>query len=295
MSLTYKIFEFGMKAADVKHYYDMPEDEFLEYLKTEQRPMDIPDFFYKDFNVNREEFEGRLVFTIKPKSGASDKAILYLHGGGGIMCPTRLHYKMAAYLVENTGATMYFPFYPLAPEYTALESVDWLKKLYSKIMKSRDSKNITFIGDSAGGFLAARLCSLVADKPSGVVLISPMTGTDKKDEASMAARRSDILLSEFVIDIVGKYWGEGIPLDSPDFNAEYIDYSGFPPVVLYYGTNEMFYPHMGRLIANIKSRGVPVEAHAGEGLCHDWAIALGIPEGKRAIQRMCAFVNRKGE
>ena len=292
MSLTYKIFAFGMKAADVKHYYDMPEDEFLEYLKTEQRPTDVPEFLYDEFDVTREEFHGRLAFTIKPKSGASDRVILFLHGGGGIFCPMRLHYKMAAELVRSTGATMYFPFYPLAPEYTAIESVDWLKKLYSKIEKAHDTKNITVIGDSAGGFLAARLCSRVADKPGGVVMISPMTGVDKKDETAMNARRDDILLSEFVVDIVGKYWGEGIPLDSPDFNAEYIDYTNFPPVVIYYGTDELFYPHMGRLIANIKSYGVPVEAHAGEGLCHDWAIALAIPEGKKAIKRMCRFVNR---
>ena len=293
MSVIYKIFEFGIKAADLKHYYDMPEEEFLEYLQKEQRPTDVPDFLYEKFNVTKTDFDGRYVFKIAPKSGGTNRVILFLHGGGGILCPMNLHYKMAAYLVENTGATMYFPFYPLAPEFNVLETMDWLKKLYADIVKRHNPKNITFIGDSAGGFLAARLCSLTADKPGGVVLISPVTGVDKKDEKAMEARRNDIFLSERLIDIVGKYWGEGVSLDSPDFNAEYIDYRGFPPVILYYGTNEMFYPYMCNLIDNIKKRGVPLETHEGKGLCHDWAIALAIPEGKRAIQRMCAFVNRK--
>ena len=55
MSLIYKFFEFGMKAADIKHYYDMPEEEFLEYLETEQRPTDVPDFLYKKFNQEAKE------------------------------------------------------------------------------------------------------------------------------------------------------------------------------------------------------------------------------------------------
>ena len=292
MSLTYKILEVGIKAVKVPAKRDIPEDKLLEQIQTKYRAKDIPKFLYKKFDVTKTELNGRLVFKINSKNMSSDKAILFLHGGGGMRCPIYLHYRIAADLVKSTGATLYFPFYPLAPESTILDTIEWTKKLYDIIKEQYSPENITFIGDSAGAFLAARVCSLVLDKPSGVVMISPATGMDKYNSEMQAAEKNDILLSKQLIDFIEKYWGKGVTLDSPDINVEYIDYSDFPPILLYYGTNEMFYPHMKTLISNIKNYGVSLEVHEGKGLCHDWAIVDIIPEGREAIQQMCDFVRR---
>ena len=291
MSIAYKFFDFGIRAANAKHFFDMPEDEFLEYLRRTQHPLDIPGQIYRSFDVSKSEFSGRLFFEIKPRGTRPKKTILFLHGGGGLFAPMKLHYKMAGNLVKRTGAELILPFYPLAPESNARESAEWVKEFYTRITETRGAKSITVIGDSAGAFLAARLVSAVSDKPAGAVLISPVTGVDKHDGAAMSARHNDVILSERVIDMAGKYCGEGIPLDSPDFNAEYIDYRGFPPVVLYYGTNEMFAPHMDKLTANIKKHA-PIEIHRGVGMCHDWAISSAFPEGRMALRRICNFVCR---
>lgn len=292
MSLIYKIFETGIKAAKVSPKRDLQDDKFLEYIKTKHRATDIPKFLYKKFNVDKTNLDGRFVFKIQPKKLQNDKVILFLHGGGGMMCPTYLHYKMAERLVKKTGAVMYFPFYPLAPEATVLDTMAWVKKLYEMILKKHKSENITFIGDSAGAFLAARLCSLTSHKPNGVVMISPALGMDKYNSEMAEAEKKDILLSKSLVDMFAKYWGKGVALDSPDIDVEYIDYSGFPTTMLYYGTNEMFYPNIGALINNIKKYGVEFEVHEGKGLCHDWAIAGLIPEGRKAIKEMCSFVSR---
>ena len=291
MSLIYKIYEAGIKAAKVSPKRELQDDKFLAYIESKHRAEDIPKFLYKKFNVIKTNLDGRWVFKIQPKNSQTDKVILFLHGGGGMMCPTYLHYKMAERLVKNTGAVMYFPFYPLAPEATVLDTMAWVKKLYEMILEQHRPENITFIGDSAGAFLAARLCSLTPHKPNGVVMISPAIGMDKYDSAMQEAEKNDILLSKSLVDMFAKYWGKGVALDSPDIDPEYIDYSNFPPVLLYYGTNEMFYPNMHALISNIRKYGVRLEVHEGKayamiGQSQDLSRKVAEPYGKFVILQL---------
>ena len=297
MSLTYKITDGIIRRANLKHRFDMSEDEFIEYVKKNERPNDLPEFIYKRLNVERKNIGERPMFKLSGADKSATDAVLFLHGGGGIFAPTPFHYKLAVKLAESTHSDLYFPFYPLAPEANADESLAYADKVYKIIEDKCGAENITVLGDSAGALLAANLAAQVQNKPRAVTLISPVTGTDRRDEASMAARRADVLLSEFMIKMTGKYWGKGIPLTSPHMNAEYIDFTDFPRTLLYYGTNEMFAPHMGRLINNMKKADVSVEVHEGKGMCHDWAILSAFPEGRAAFKRICEFIceGRRGD
>ncbi len=292
MSLTYKLVDRVIRKKGLKHRYDMPEDEFLNYIKTKERPSDLPKFMYKSLRVKKTVFEERPVFRLTRKEGSNGRAVLFLHGGGGMFPPTIFHYKLAQRLTQNTGAELFFPFYPLAPEATADESAEWVFKAYDEVLKEYGADKVTVIGDSAGALLTARLVSHTKNKPHGAVLISPVTGTDNSDEAYVKAKENDVLLSEFIIGMSAKHWGKGIPLSDGRMNAEYTDFTDFPPTLLFYGTGEMFAPHIDRLIANIKKSGAHLKVYAGKGMCHDWAIISSIPEGRRALRHMCKFINK---
>lgn len=292
MSITYKFIDRIIRKKDFKHRYDMPEDEFLNHLKTNERPEDMPQPVYKELDVKKSVIDGRVMFRLTSPKGTNGRVILFLHGGGGMFAPTPFHYNFVTKLVQITHAELLFPFYPLAPEATVDMSAEWIFNAYEEILKEHDAENITVIGDSAGALLAARLVSHTKHKPRGLVLISPVTGTDKDDEAYREAKSNDILLSEFVVEMIGKYWGRDIPLASARMNAEYIDFTGFPPTMLFYGTGEMFAPHMDKLIANIEKSGTNLKVHVGKGMCHDWAIISLIPEGQKALKRICKFVNK---
>lgn len=291
MSLTYRLVDRIIRKKDLKRRFDMPEDEFLNFLKTKERPTDLPKFMYKELRVTKTIFEQRPMFRLTRKEGSNGRAVLFLHGGGGMFPPTIFHYKLAQRLAQNSRAEVFFPFYPLAPEATVDESAEWVFKAYDEVLKEYGADKVTVIGDSAGALLAARLVGHTARKPRGVVLISPVTGTDNNDEAYVKAKENDVLLSEFIIGMSAKHWGKDIPLSDGRMNAEYTDFTGYPPTLLFYGTGEMFAPHMDRLIANIKKSGAHIKVYAGKGMCHDWAIISSIPEGRRALKRMCKFVN----
>lgn len=292
-SITYKILECYLKTANRKKQHTMPEEKLIEHIKTKHRAYDLPKFLYKKFDVTKSVFKERPVFLIKPKNGLTEKVILFLHGGGGISCPAILHYRMAADLVRGTGAALYFPFYPLGPEASAGQSMLWLKDFYEELTEKYKPSDITFVGDSAGAALCAGLCERVNSKPSRMVLISPASGLDKpRDEKMKQAEKNDLMLSFELMDMIEKYWCTDVSFSSSAINPSNVDYTGFPPIMLYYGTNELFCIYMNELIEKIKNSGTYLEVHTGKGLCHDWAIADIIPEGRKAIKEMCDFVKR---
>ena len=289
MSFSYKIIDKTIRKMGLKHHFDMSEEEFIKYIKENERPSSLPKFMYKHLKVSEKIIDGKPLFCLTYGASPSGGAILFIHGGGGMFSPTILHYRFAEKLAKATNSAVYFPFYPLAPEANADVSANWVSKVYDLIEQNHADK-ITVVGDSAGALIAARITASAKRKPRKLVLISPVTGTDKNDEAYMTAKKNDALLSEFVIEMSGKHWGKDIPHSSPRMNAEYIDYTDFPPILLYYGTAEMFAPHMDNLIENIKKRGVSLEVHAGEGMCHDWPLILSVPEGRAAFKRITAFL-----
>ncbi|MCI8404136.1 MAG: alpha/beta hydrolase [Clostridia bacterium] len=292
MSFRYKILEHGIRAIGIKKMYDMPEDKLLRYLKTNHRAYDMPDFVYKRLAVKKTDMDGQLLFKLEPEDGANEKVIFFIHGGGGMMCPTRLHYRMAVKLVKNTGAALYFPFYPLGPEASVVRAADWLDLAYNEVLKKHDPKNITIIGDSAGAALSVCVCRRTERKPSGVVIISPSTGIEKEYEQMRELERDDLMLSVRTLEIVKKHWLKGMSLENADFCTSSVDYSDFPPMLLYYGTNEIFYAYIEELIAKIKSGGVDLRVFEGKGLCHDWAIMGFMPEGQRAFEQICNFIKK---
>jgi len=80
-------------------------------------------------------------------------------------------------------------------------------------------------------------------------------------------------------------------LNSPDISPEYIGYNGFPPVLMFYGTHELFYPHVINYIEKLKESGISLTA-VEKPMCHDWALVKYFPEGREALNRMCEWIRK---
>lgn len=291
MSLLYKLLvKKVIKKMNFKRIYDVPEEKMIQYLHEKCRIDDIPQFLYKNFKVEREELEGRMIFKIEPKKGANENVILFMHGGGGIMCATALHFRTAAKLIEKTGAAMYFPFYPLGPESSMHESEEWAYKAYEKIIENHSPENVTVIGDSAGAMLSVSLCRSAKRKPKGLVLISPPVKGKDSRKKMQEMEEKDLILSVKTQDIVKNLW---LKSDGAEFSMIGNDYTGFPPIQIYCGTDEIYYPYMDELIDSITKYNVPLERTDGEGLCHDWPVISILPEARKAVKSISNFVLRK--
>lgn len=245
--------------------------------------------------VRRYSFRGFPVYAIRAKRTAqkSGKAVLFLHGGGGMSRPTALHYDTARRIASQTGAVILLPFYPLAPSHTVRDALRWLEDLYRALCRKYNTKDIVFMGDSAGANLCLSLAGRSADKPSGLIIISPAFGLQdgKPRDIRLRAEKRDPVLSVEMNDLIAANWCRGIPLDSPDISPEFVDYTGFPPMLFIYGTHELFYPHVKKGIRKIRERGADIETF-GRALCHDFALCAFFREGREAIRKMSEWINR---
>lgn len=98
--------------------------------------------------------------VLRPASGASDRVLVWYHGGGWALGRPKDFDPLLSFLVEQTGCVVIAPDYRLAPEdkapagvHDCLDVLDWVATAPSSITTS--TPRIAVGGDSAGGNLAA--------------------------------------------------------------------------------------------------------------------------------------------
>lgn len=250
----------------------------------------IPSWVKAQCEVCENRMDGFSFYELRPKKNRMDKVVIFLAGGGGMSRPTMLHYDVALRIVKKTRATLYMPFYPLAPAYNASYALSWCKKMYKEILKKHDPNTILFMGDSAGANLCLGLCEKVKYRPKKLIIISPAFGLEDgySREIRLSMENQDPILSVSMNDTIKENWAKNVPLNSSDISPEYVDYTNFPEMLWFYGSHELFYPLVD---ANVKEIGKKTKITSiVKPMCHDWALCSFFKEGKEAIHQMCTFI-----
>ncbi len=274
--------------AKIKRVLSKPEDKMLKYLRRHWRTSDVPAYYYRQFDVKKIPINYHNMFRVRPKKNANEKAVFFVAGGGGMISPTPCHFRMAARIVKKTNAMVYIPLYPLSPEFRLFTSSGWLLYAY-KYVQARH-REITIVSDSAGASMAAYLCSLQFEQPRCLVMISPGLDVDGKDPRIIDASERDLFFTPEILEKIKYYRLWEIKETSPMFSPLYVSYRKFPPILLYYGTNEIFYPRMQELIEKIRAGGAPLKVHVGNGLFHDWVIVGMFKESLQAQDEIISVI-----
>ncbi len=291
MSLKYLLQEGFVKMWN-KIGKDAYRTRYYESLAHPEPVDEIPSYLYKKFSVQKENFDGFQYFKISPNEGKSGTAVFYIAGGGGLAGPTERHFRTVERLLETGVCDVCLPFYPLAPEHNVRFALRWLQKVYANLLKDFKSDRIALAGDGIGANMALSLFSRVAHKPGKIVLISPKVGLglEKNRELMQRAGESDIFETLASNDLIVKSWAGNAAMDSPDFEPSSIDFTGFPPIQLFYGTKEIYYPMVGSLIARIESTETPLEIHY-KNMCHSWPLHQDLSEGRAAVKQIAEFIS----
>lgn len=292
MSLIYKVAEKGCFLLN-KLPGGGPKGSMSELISGNDE-IKLPLFMKSGINIKQMVFEGSIVHVIRAKrpKHVSGKAVLFLPGGGGMARATKLHYDTAKTLAVKTGAQIIIAHYPLAPKHNVRDALVWLERLYqSVILKEYRPEDVVFMGDSAGANLILSLAYRLKDKPHSLIVISPACGLEngKNRDIRKQMESKDPILTVAMNDLIAEHWCRNVPLDSPDISPEYIDHEGFPPMLIFYGTHELFYPHVREYIRKLQTEGVPHTA-VERPMCHDWALVKYFPEGREAIRKMADHI-----
>jgi acetyl esterase/lipase len=314
-SFTYRIVELIAPFAGHRNVfkYDAPKlKAFLEKMKTRQKNTP-PAYISRRFKLERLDFEGRPCYVVSPKPGegadgaglggtgvnGKKKVVLFLHGGGYIYETHWVHWAAVSKLVSRLGFTVWLPAYPLVPWHTMEEITGMALLVYRKMLESYPAENIIFLGDSAGAALSLTLnhhlkTLQAVPMPSKLVLISPAMLTEQDPvilEEMKKIEKRDVLLSM-------QFMASNIELFNLDLSREnyynaplYGNFSGFPPMFVFSGTSEIFYPEIVPFIKRVRNVGVPVEFIIGEGMMHVWPYMPFAAESRRALDHVFKIIN----
>ncbi|MFI9810013.1 alpha/beta fold hydrolase [Streptomyces sp. NPDC052301] len=103
--------------------------------------------------------------------GEQGHPFLLLHGGGGPRTVT----PFAGLLAEQRPARVFAPVHPgfdgtARPDW--LTDVSLLAQAYARLLQTLGLRDVTVVGNSIGGWIAAELAALGSDRISGVVLVN---------------------------------------------------------------------------------------------------------------------------
>jgi len=224
-----KAMKLAMKALsysdqDLEHYRKILNIKTIDPLKKFYDTSDKK-IYNGDFQV-----PVRIYRTKNHKTMKDIPVILFLHGGGWVSESVETYNRICKNLADKTNYSVVSVDYRLAPEHkfpTALEDCYAVAKaLFLNKDLNIDPENITLVGDSAGGNLAAALSLLARDRgefmPKRQILIYPCVNNDFSDETlyrSVIENGNDYLLTrKNMIDYVNMYKSCEEDLKSPYFS-----------------------------------------------------------------------------
>lgn len=230
-----------------------------------------------DCNLEIEQFIGRKVFILTPKNTQKiNKVILYLHGGSYVAETSSDHWNFLEKVVNDTGATIILPDYPLTPKYTYKDVFTMITPLYKEIIEEVDINNLILMGDSAGGGMSLALAERIGEEniqiPSKTILISPWLDIRLQNPEIDEVQKRDKELSKETLKLAGVAYAGEDGIDSYLVNPIDGNLSKLKNVTILTGTNDILNPDVHVLQEKAKQIGVNIEIKEYESAGHIWII-----------------------
>lgn len=222
-----------------------------------------------------------------------NRVILYLHGGAFINQPLRQHWKFVDNLYQETKIPIVFPLYPKAPEYNYKDTIKYLDKIYSDLLK-KDYEEIIFMGDSAGGGLVLSLVQYFEEKnvkvPNKLILLSPWVDLTMENEKIDKYEKVDPMLAKVGLREIGRVWANDSDLTnyllSPINGKLDLSYE----VTLIVGTHEIFLPDVRKLKKILVENNHKVHYYEYKNMNHVFPL-YPIPEADKAFKQILKSIN----
>jgi len=244
---------------------------------------------HRKHRISKREVNGHLVWTIAPRENASEKHVIYLHGGAYVNSFASPHWSLMSKLVETLNCTVIAPNYPHAPEHCVTDVFELMLPIYCELSARAGSSNVTLMGDSSGGgfslALAQRLREDDCDQPGHVVLLSPWLDATLSNPEIAEFDKIDPFLGVEGLKYGGEVYARGVNPKSYLVSPVYGSLKNLAPITLFIGTRDILYPDCRKLRNNAEAEGVKINYREYEGMVHNWMLGP-MPEAKRAIKEI---------
>lgn len=296
-SLRARLVNLALPLLGVKAFMSQPEKMDTRIAKLRRaKPVRPRSKWYKLLDISESSKHGFPVFTFAPKGGPKAGAphLLYLHGGGYVMPIAAVHWDAVAKLCVQLGASATVPLYPLAPEVTADQTLPAIKSLYIELEGKHGAKNLTVMGDSAGGGMAFAVTQTIAvsggELPASLVLFSPWLDATASGEGQDEIEKRDRMLSPYGLEACGTRYAGKLALSDIRVSPLFGPLDKLPPTAIFAGTSDILLVDARRLVEKLQALGVNDFLYREyKDMFHDWML-LPVPEGKKALSEAADFI-----
>ncbi|MFF2808033.1 alpha/beta hydrolase [Streptomyces sp. NPDC058000] len=241
----------------------------------------------------------RPAVLVEPADDPRAGTILYFHGGGFVFGSPETAMSLTGNLVTKTGFRAFSLDYRLAPEHPFPAAIDDALSAYRALLDSGEEPSaIAFAGDSAGGGLTITTCLAARDAglplPAAIVAFSPGLDTTRTGESMDTKAGADPFFTRESLEHTGAMYLAGRdphhPMLSP---ATLADLTGFPPMLLQAGTNEVLLDDSTRMAARARAAGVDVILDITADVPHVFQSFTGVlDEADQALDRAALFLSQ---
>ncbi|HSZ73897.1 MAG TPA: alpha/beta hydrolase [Rhizomicrobium sp.] len=229
---------------------------------------------------------------------ANDRAaLLYIHGGGFVGGTPVNHRALTGRLADQIGIPVYAVDYRLAPEHPFPAGLDDAVAAYRGLLDKGIAPGAIVVGgDSAGGNLtltmALKLKALGLPMPATLVCLSPVTNLVEAPPSHTVNAQSDAMFEGRMFDTVLAAYCPNDNPSNPFISPLYGDVAGLPPTLIQCSEIEMLRDDSVMMADRLRAAGVTVVLETWPRVFHVWQVVPQfLPEARRAIERIVAFVN----
>ena len=227
--------------------------------------------------IDQKKYKNRNVFILTPKNvQKTDLIILYFHGGSYMAEITKEHWNFLEKVINDTGATVILPDYPLTPKYNYQDVFNMIEPLYKEIINKVNLDNLVVIGDSAGGGMALALEEKVSNGgitlPSKTILISPWLDVRLENSEIEGVQKNDKQLNKDTLKLAGIAYANPDGIDSYLVNPIDGDLSKLKNVTIFTGTYDILNPDVHVLKERAEAQGTNIEIKEYDTKEHIWIL-----------------------
>lgn len=271
------------------------EENALKELDREkvkqQQPFILPSSFRKDFTFI--EIEGVPCYYI---GSLSNNPLIYLHGGGYVYQPNRIHFSFVRKLHHKTNQPIVVPIYPKTPTYGFIKTYEAVEKIVDYF--SIEDQQLTLIGDSAGGGLALGLTMKLLKEERNIVgkliLISPFLDIALENPMIDEIEPLDKMLGRIGLQVFADSYASGEEKQNEMLSPIYGDVSKLPPILLFTGTFDILNPDC-KLFEQIMIKHHKKIIYVEEKEMPHVYLLFPLPIQKKGLETICDFLHQKEE
>ncbi len=302
MSFKYEILKRLVKAANIKkRWLSVSTEELLENRRKQNAKNKIPKLRDDAFDIRQTTVNGFPVLQLLHKQ-RTDRANLFLIGGGMISAPRPGSVKKALRFAKETGIDVYVPYYPLCTDYPLTKAYEMIHATYREMLKHYEAKHISILGTSSGGNLALGMVPFINESapdtpmPGYIMTISPGTCVASEEEwqRMLELDKKDVAIPAPYMKTAVEIMRHGD--DSvPDYMIwlQKGNFQNCPFVTFIYGSDETLYACAPSFEAAMKQYGAEYELIVGEGLFHCYPVFPICKEGRDGWDMMVRKIKER--